>query len=237
MSSEKKYINPDFQSFFENSLSSSDPEIYKAIKDSEAFHKANIDMFNAAHAQKMKNINALINFMPKAKQLFEKRQEYADDRDELNRLVGIGDNLETDALEAQADTYNDELGVALSGEQGQLEVDGAPYELVNIAAAESITTPQQNIRNAIDKETQLFPSKLAESNQLNVVICSLEIKGSPKSSFFKQYSINGSFNTVPSTIPSLLVRDPVAIFLTINSIGKISTNFINCSLIFNLLTK
>ena len=120
-------------------------EIDKAIKDSEAFHKANIEMFNAAHAQKMKNIDALINFMPKAKQLFEKRQEYADDRDELNRLVGIGQNLETDELEAQADTYNDELGVALSGEQGQLEVDGAPHELVNIAAAEAITTPQQNI--------------------------------------------------------------------------------------------
>ena len=33
MSSEKKYINSDFQSFFENSLSSSDPEIYKAIND------------------------------------------------------------------------------------------------------------------------------------------------------------------------------------------------------------
>ena len=140
-------------------------EIDKAIKDSEAFHKANIEMFNAAHAQKMKNIDALINFMPKAKQLFEKRQEYADDRDELNRLVGIGQNLETDALEAQADSYNDELGVALSGEQGQLEVDGAPYELSNIAAAESISTPQQNIRNAIDKETQLFGSYLAESKR------------------------------------------------------------------------
>ena len=33
MSSEKKYINSDFQSFFENNLSSSDPEIYKAIND------------------------------------------------------------------------------------------------------------------------------------------------------------------------------------------------------------
>ncbi len=33
MSSEKKYINSDFQSFFENSLSSSDPEVYKAIND------------------------------------------------------------------------------------------------------------------------------------------------------------------------------------------------------------
>ena len=140
-------------------------EIDKAIKDSEAFHKANIEMFNAAHAQKMKNIDALIEFMPKAKQMFEKRQEYADDRDELNRLVGIGQNLETDALEAQADSYNDELGVALSGEQGQLEVDGAPHELVNIAAAESISTPQQNIRNAIDKETQLFGSYLATSKQ------------------------------------------------------------------------
>ena len=92
--------------------------------------------------------------------------EFADDRDELNRLKGIGQNLETDELEAQADTYNDELGVALSGEAGQLEVDGAPNELVNIAQAESISTPQQNIRNAIDKETQLFGSYLAESQSV-----------------------------------------------------------------------
>ena len=140
-------------------------EIDKAIKDAEAFHKANIENFNAAHAQKMKNIDALINFMPKAKQLFEKQQEFADDRAELNRLKGIGQNLETDELEAQADTYNDELGVELSGEAGQLEVDGAPNELVNIAQAESISTPQQNIRNAIDKETQLFGSYLAESKR------------------------------------------------------------------------
>ena len=140
-------------------------EIDKAIKDAEAFHKANIEMFNAAHAQKMANINKLINFMPKAKQLFDKQVEFADDRAELNRLKGIGQNLETDALEAQADTYNDELGVELSGEAGQLEVDGAPNELVNIAQAESITTPQQNIRNAIDKETQLFGSYLAESKR------------------------------------------------------------------------
>ena len=140
-------------------------EIDKAIKDSEAFHKANIEMFNAAHSQKMANIDKLINFMPKAKQLFEKRQEFADGRDELNRLVGVGQNLETDELEKQADTYNDEIGVELSGEAGRLEADGAPSELVNTAQAASITTPQQNIRNAIDKETQLFPSKLAESKR------------------------------------------------------------------------
>ena len=140
-------------------------EIDKAIKDSEAFHKANIEMYNAAHAQKMENINKLINFMPKAKRLFDKQQEFADDRAELNRLKSIGQDLEADELEAQADTYNDEIGVALSGEQGQLEVDGAPNELVNIAAAESITTPQQNIRNAIDKETQLFGSYLSESKR------------------------------------------------------------------------
>ena len=33
MSSEKKYINSDFKSFFENNLSASDPEIHKAIND------------------------------------------------------------------------------------------------------------------------------------------------------------------------------------------------------------
>ena len=33
MSSENKYINSSYQSFFENSLSKTDPELYKAIKD------------------------------------------------------------------------------------------------------------------------------------------------------------------------------------------------------------
>ena len=39
------------------------------------------------------------------------------------------------------------------------------------------------------------------------------------------------------SIPNFLVNDPVAIFLTINSIGIISTSLTSCSLIFNLLTK
>ena len=33
MSSEKNYINDSYKSFFEDSLSSKDPELYKAIKD------------------------------------------------------------------------------------------------------------------------------------------------------------------------------------------------------------
>ena len=140
-------------------------EIDKAIKDSEAFHKANIEMFNAAHSQKMTNINKLINFLPNAKKLVERQQEFGDRRDELNRLKGIGETLETDALEQQASGLNDEIGVELSGEAGRLEADGAPSELINTAQAASISTPQQNIRNAIDKETQLFPSYLSESKR------------------------------------------------------------------------
>ena len=65
----------------------------------------------------------------------------------------------------------------------------------------------------------------------------IAIKGSPSLSSFKQYSIKGSLRTVPSSMPNLLVREPVATFLTMNSIGIISTNFMICSLIFNLLTK
>ena len=38
-------------------------------------------------------------------------------------------------------------------------------------------------------------------------------------------------------MPSRLVNDPVATFLTMNSIGIISTNLMICSLIFSLLTK
>jgi len=33
MSSEKNYLNDSYKSFFEDSLSSKDPELYKAIKD------------------------------------------------------------------------------------------------------------------------------------------------------------------------------------------------------------
>ena len=73
--------------------------------------------------------------------------------------------------------------------------------------------------------------------QLNANICSLDTSGSPKSSFLKQYSINGFSSTVPSSIPNLFVKDPVAMFLTINSIGIISTNFINCSRMLILFTK
>ena len=33
MSSESKYINAEYEGFFENSLSKTDPELHKAIKD------------------------------------------------------------------------------------------------------------------------------------------------------------------------------------------------------------
>ena len=33
MSSESKYLNSDYQNFFENSLSKTDPELFKAISD------------------------------------------------------------------------------------------------------------------------------------------------------------------------------------------------------------
>ena len=73
--------------------------------------------------------------------------------------------------------------------------------------------------------------------QSKVKICSFEIRGSSSSSFLKQYSNKGFSKTVPSGIPNLFVKDPVAIFLTINSIGKISAFLISCSLMLRLLTK
>ena len=33
MSSENEYINPNYQAFFENSLSKTDPELFKTIDD------------------------------------------------------------------------------------------------------------------------------------------------------------------------------------------------------------
>ena len=142
-------------------------EIDKAIKDSEAFHKANIEMFNAAHAQKMENINKLINFMPKAKRIIEQQQKFADYRNDLATLEAVPlDYLkQNDELEKQADGLSDEMSVAFSGEQGQLEADGAPPELVHTAAAESLSTPNQSRRSALNFELQMLPSRYAEAQR------------------------------------------------------------------------
>ena len=86
------------------------------------------------------------------------------------------------------------------------------------------------------KDDKLGDPLIAEEHIL-AKICSSAIKGSPSLSSFKQYSISGSFKTVPSSIPNLLVMDPDATFLTINSIGIISTNLIICSRILSLFTK
>ena len=53
----------------------------------------------------------------------------------------------------------------------------------------------------------------------------------------KKMTVANLFNMVPSSMPSLLVKEPVAMFLTTNSIGIISTKSINCSLILSLLIK
>ena len=54
MSSEKKYINSDFQSFFENNLSSSDPEIYKAINDELLRQQQHIELIASENIVSMR---------------------------------------------------------------------------------------------------------------------------------------------------------------------------------------
>ena len=55
--------------------------------------------------------------------------------------------------------------------------------------------------------------------QSNARICSSAISGSLNLSSLRQYSNRGCFRTVPSSIPNLLVIEPVATLRTINSIG------------------
>ena len=142
-------------------------EIDKAIKDSEAFHKANIENFNAVHAQKMKNINALISFIPKAKKIVDEQQKFADYRSDLESYEAVPlDYLkQNDELEKQADGLSNEMAVEFSSEHGQLEADGAPPELVHTAAAESLSTPNQSRRNALNFELQMLQSRLAQAQR------------------------------------------------------------------------
>ena len=89
--------------------------------------------------------------------------------------------------------------------------------------------------SVIETETENLNKIIIETFEKSLF--DLAEKGSFSSSFLKQYSNNGFSKTVPSDIPSLLVKEPVAIFLTINSIGIISTCLISCSLILSLFTK
>ena len=49
MSSEKNYINDSYKSFFEESLSSKDPELYKAIKDELLRQQQHIELLSLIH--------------------------------------------------------------------------------------------------------------------------------------------------------------------------------------------
>ena len=49
MSSEKNYINDSYKSFFEDSLSSKDPDLYKAIQDELLRQQQHIESVSYTH--------------------------------------------------------------------------------------------------------------------------------------------------------------------------------------------
>ena len=51
-------------------------EIDKSIKDTSDFFQQRIDSYNASHSRKMDNINKLIEFIPKAKQIVDNKINY-----------------------------------------------------------------------------------------------------------------------------------------------------------------
>ena len=132
---------------------------------------------------------------------------------------------------------NTKLKKVLIVNSGLTEIDSSFGKMKNIQTLILDENKFKKFPKEIFELKTLKELSLRENQLTSLPEDIIRIKGSPSLSSLRQYSISGRSSTVPSSIPNLFVKDPVAIFLTTNSIGIISTNFTSCSLIFNLFTK
>ena len=61
-------------------------EIDKSIKDAEDFFQQRIDIFNASHQSRMNNLNKLINFLPKAKNIIDNKINFDNDINHIQMI-------------------------------------------------------------------------------------------------------------------------------------------------------
>ena len=101
-------------------------EIDKSIKDTSEFFQQRIENYNASHSQKMKNLNQLINFIPKAKQIVDAKINFDNDINRIQMIKKAGEDYEADMLDSQAEELNNEYAVGLNGAAGDIVANGGP---------------------------------------------------------------------------------------------------------------
>ena len=83
-------------------------EIDKSIQDTSEFFQQRIESYNASHSRKMDNINKLINFIPKAKQIVDNKINFDNDINHIQMIKKAGEDYEADMLDSQAEELNNE---------------------------------------------------------------------------------------------------------------------------------
>ena len=115
-------------------------EIDKSIKDAEDFFQQRIDIFNASHSRRMDNLNKLVNFLPKAKQIIDNQINFDNDINRIQTIKKAGEDYEADMLDSQAEAINNEYSVELQGSAGDLVANNGPKFAKNMALMASIDT-------------------------------------------------------------------------------------------------
>ena len=83
-------------------------EIDKSIQHTSNFFQQRIESYNASHSRKMENINKLINFIPKAKQIVDNKINFDNDINHIQMIKKAGEDYEADMLDSQAEELNNE---------------------------------------------------------------------------------------------------------------------------------
>jgi len=138
-------------------------EIDKSIKDAEDFFQQRIDIFNASHTSRMNNLNKLINFLPKAKQIIDNKINFDNDINHIQMIKQAREDYEADMLDSQAEAINNEYSVELQGSAGDLVANNGPKFAKNHALIASIDTEQLNTKQLLDRYSLLMPSLMAQA--------------------------------------------------------------------------
>ena len=86
-------------------------QIDDRIKDYESTLQQKTNIFNAAHSQNMKNLGAVINFLPTAKNIYQNQQVYRDNENLLDNLIQEGAKAKArqdDAIDVVAEEIDNE---------------------------------------------------------------------------------------------------------------------------------
>ena len=138
-------------------------EIDKSIQDTSNFFQQRIESYNASHSRKMENINKLINFIPKAKQIVDNKINFDNDINHIQMIKKAGEDYEADMLDSQAEELNNEYAVGLNAAAGDIEANNGPKFAKNHALHASIDTEELNTRQILDRYSLQMPALMAQA--------------------------------------------------------------------------